>query len=49
MTVSEKYDRLTPENRRIVNAMIDELVKQQARKETQNEDHDLRQTEGGEQ
>ena len=39
---SEMYDQLTPENRRIVNAKIDELVEQQARKETQNE-----QTEGG--
>ena len=44
MTVSEKYDRLTPENRRIVNAKIDELAERQARQETQSE-----QTEGGEQ
>lgn len=37
---SEMYDQLTPENRRIVNAKIDELLERQAREEAQNEDHD---------
>lgn len=36
--VSEMYFQLTPENRRIVDAAIAELLEQQARKEAQNED-----------